>query len=162
MQKKLRSLLSLAVVLVLALVLMGVRQANALSSGDWNTVADTVDAYITAMDAQCPNSNVSDIGTCRDEEIFFSTAVKVRALLNSNGDSTLLGVGDNMANKPVLVDNLCNLTTLIPGTAYRFVDNLGACSNGWYYAANTTNTTAVRARVEKYYEAGFSTDVHIY
>ena len=159
----------LFVLMGLSLMLGSPRQANALSSGDWSTVAGNIDAYIGAMDTQCPNSVVSDILTCRDEEIFFSTANKVRTLLDSNGDGTLLGVGDDMSVRPVMVDNLCYLGTLIPGTTYRFGGASGTCTtatptlnNDWFYAANTANATAVRTKVEQYYEAGFGTDIHIY
>ena len=161
---------SLLVVLMgLSLILSNTRQANALTVPQREEVANNVDAYIGAMDTQCPNSAVSDIATCRDEEIFFSTANKVRTLLDSNGDGTLLGVGDDMATRPVMVDNLCYLGTLIPGTTYRFGGVAGTCTvavpgsgNDWFYAANIANAGNVRTKVEAYYEAGFGTDIHIY
>ena len=160
---------SLLVVLMgLSLILSNTREANALTTLEWETVAGNIDAYVDAMNTACvPYSDANNTMTCRDEEIFLSVATQVKAMLDSNGDNTIVGVGDNMANRPVLVDTLCATLTAIPGTSNRSVSpGAGACglsgSSSWWYAANSTNALAVRTKVQAYYEAGFSPDIHVY
>ena len=154
----------LVFVLGLSLLMLGSpRDANALTTAEREAVAGYIDSYVDTMDAACSSySDAWNTMTCRDEEIFFSVATQLKGMLDSNSDLTLLGVGDNMAVRPVLMDTLCATLTAIPGTTYRAVSAPSGCTNSWYYTANTTNASALRSRVEAYYEAGFGTDIHVY
>lgn len=140
----------LVFVLGLTLLMLGsVREANALTQAEWETVADYINAYASG----------SQYGPADDGELgFMHTAAQYKAQVDSNNDGILCGVGDDMANRPVLVDNLWQLTTLIPGTSIRNKWNDPIATN----ALTTANLSALKAKVDAHREAGFSPDISVY
>jgi hypothetical protein len=131
-------------------MLGSVREANALTQAEWETVADYINAYVSG----------SQYGPADDGELgFMHTAAQYKVQIDSNGDGILCGVDDDMANRPVLVDNLMSNTTLIPGTSIR---------NQWNSASTTVGgmssavLTALKAKVDAHREAGFSPDISVY
>lgn len=146
----------LVFVLGLFLILGNAGQAHAasLTTTEWETVADAIHAYVQDM---CSSS-----ATCEDDLLMTATTLAPR-LGGSDGPS----VGDDMANKPVLVDMLCELTTAIPGTSYRtvhaaYTTSCIAGNNSWHYVVYPTNATAIKNKVLAHEEAGFSTDIVVY
>lgn len=136
-------------VLGLSLMLGSPRQANALTQAEWETVADYLHAYV---------SGSQYVATDDGEAGFINTPNDYHSKVDTNGDGTLCGVGDDMVNRPVLVDNLWQLPTLIPGTSVR---NLwtGTGTTGGY---GTTTMAAIKAKVDAHRAAGFSTDISVY
>lgn len=65
----------------------------------------------------------------------------------------VLGEGDDMANRPVLIDNLRTQTNMIPGTEFRCNWN----ANEDCFA--DASITAIRQIVDNHEDAGFSTDI---
>lgn len=141
---------SLLVVLMgLSLILSSTRQASALTQAEWETVADYLHAYVAG--SQYVATDDGELG-------FMHTPAQYKSQVDSNGDNTLCGVGDDMVNRPVLVDNLWQLATLIPGTSVR---NLwtGTGTTGGY---GTATMAAIKAKVDAHREAGFSPDISVY
>ena len=118
-------------------------QAKAMTTTDWETVATSINGYVTSQ------YDSADGG----EKGYLETAASVRAYLDTNSDGVLLGEGDNAVNAPVLVDVLPTQLTLIPGTSIRVA--FGS-------AADTTNGPAVAAKVTAHRNAGFSTEIVTY
>ena len=140
----------LVFVLGMSLLMLGSpRQANALTQAEWETVADYLDAYIN-----------NQWGATDDGEAgFINTPASYKAQVDSNVDGTICGVGDDMANRPVLVDNLWGQTTLIPGTSVRNNwTNAGATGGGY----STDTMAAIKAKVDAHRAAGFSPDISVY
>ena len=142
----------LFVLLGLSLMLSSPRQANAggaLTDAEWKAVACSIDRHIqTQYD-----------GSANNETGFLHTPAQYKAQVDTTGEGTLCGVGDNMANRPVLVDNLMNLSTLIPGTSIRDLWNSGSATIG---GLSPAVLTALKAKVNAHREAGFSTDIAVY
>ncbi len=143
----------LVFVLGLTLLMLGSpRQANAiaLTSAQWDEVAGYIDAYI---DSQYVAGN-SETG-------FIHTPVQYKTQIDSNNDGTFCGVGDDMAGRPVLVDNLMGISgkTLIPGTALRNAWNNASTAYG---GMSSVVVTALRNKLIAHREAGFGTDISIY
>ena len=131
-------------------------QANAgsLTVPEWKDVGCPIDRYIQSQ----------YVPTDDGEYGFIYTPALYRSTVDNNGvggtyDGTVCGVGDNIGNRPVLVDNLATTATLIPGTSIR---------NSWNTASPTLGgmspavLTAVKARVDAHREAGFSDDIAVY
>ncbi len=142
----------LFVLLGLSLMLGSPREANALTltQSQWEEVAGYIDGYI---DSQYVAGD-SEVG-------FIQTPAQYKSLVDNNGggDGTLCGVGDDMANRPVLVDNLIGTATLIPGTSIRSQWNSASTSVG---SLSSAFVTALRNKVIAHREAGFSDDLSIY
>ncbi len=145
----------LFVLLGLSLMLGSPREVNAIplttgAGGQWETVAGYIDAYI---DSQYIAGD-SETG-------FIQTPAQYKALVDNNGggDGIICGVGDDMANRPVLVDNLITTATLIPGTSIRSQWNSASTSVG---SLSSAFVTALRNKVIAHREAGFSDDLSIY
>jgi len=139
----------LFVLMGLSLMLGSPRQANALTQAEWETVADSLHNYIT-----------SQYGSADDGEAgFLYTPALYKSRVDSDTTTPICGVGDDMANRPVLIDNLWGTTTLIPGTSLR--NNwTNAGSTGGGYSTDTMG--AIQAKVNAHREAGFSDDIAVY
>ncbi|MBI5869652.1 MAG: hypothetical protein HZB44_01655 [Actinobacteria bacterium] len=139
-------------------------QANALNVSQWETVRRYVNEYFGG-----PQYNAGEAG----ELGFRITKVDLVGRLDSDNDispkyaspatsgtvpgpTTVTGVadeGDDMANRPVLIDNLMTRTDVIPGTEFRCnwnVDN--SCFAD-------SSISAIRTIVDNHKAAGFSTDI---
>lgn len=143
----------LFVLLGLSLMLGGPREVNAggsLTAAEWEEVAGYIDAYI---DSQYVAGN-SETG-------FIHTPVVFKGQIDNNGggDGVFCGVGDDMAGRPVLVDNLSQVNTLIPGTSIRNIWNSASTTLG---GMSSAVIAAVKAKVIAHKEAGFGTDISIY
>ena len=139
----------LFVLLGLSLMLGSPMEVNALTQAEWETIADKLDAYIESQ------YNIADDG----EFGFLHTPAQYKLQADSNGDNTLCGVGDNMAGRPILVDNLWGTNTLIPGTSVRNNWNNAGLTGGGY---STDVMAAIKAKVDAHKDAGFSTDISVY
>ena len=154
MQTRRTLIFSLLFVLMgLSLMLGSPREADAITltsgaGGQWEEVAGYIDAYI---DSQYVAGN-SETG-------FIHTPLAYKGQINSNGDGTFCGVGDDMAGRPVLVDNLANNSKLIPGTSIRNIWNSPSTTIG---GMSSAALTALKAKVIAHKEAGFGTDISIY
>jgi hypothetical protein len=129
------------------------RQANALTQAEWETVADSLHNYITSS-----QYDVTDDG----EKGFIHTPAQYKLQVDNNsgvGDGIVCNVGDDMVNRPVLVDNLWGTATLIPGTSLRNNwTNAGLTGGGF----STDTMAAIQAKVNAHREAGFSDDISVY
>ena len=148
----------LVFVLGLTLLMLGSpRQADAggtLTEAEWKAVACSIDRHIQSMYD----------GSANNETGFIYTPDLYNSRVDNNGvggipDGTICGVGDNMANRPVLVDNFINVATLIPGTSIRDLWNSGSATIG---GLSPFVLTALKAKVNAHREAGFSTDISVY
>ena len=145
----------LFVLLGLSLMLSSPREVNAgtLTTAEWEAVAGKIDAYIQSQ----------YVATDDGEAGFLQTAAQYKALVDNNngtGDGIVCNVGDDMALRPVLVDNLISTGTLVPGTSLRNQWN-GALTSTTS-ALHTTVVAALRAKVIAHREAGFSDDISVY
>ena len=141
----------LVFVLGLTLLMLGSpRQANAitLTTAQWEEVAGYIDAYIG-----------SQYVAGNSETGFIHTPVVYKGQIDSNADGTFCGVGDDMAGRPVLVDNLVGNAKLIPGTSIRNQWNTASTTIG---GMSTVAVTALRNKLIAHREAGFGTDISIY
>ncbi|MHB0866952.1 MAG: fibronectin type III domain-containing protein [Thermoleophilia bacterium] len=135
-------------------------QANALNPTQWDTVRGYIASYYGG-----PQSG----GGLDGEAGFRMGKVALWNRLDSNGDiqpnagaavgsagttvTGALGEGDDMANRPVLIDNLMTQTAFIPGTEFR-------CNwNANQSCFSDTSITAIRELVDAHAAAGFSTDI---
>jgi hypothetical protein len=125
-----------------------VNAGGALTTSQWEEVAGYIDAFI---DSQYVPGD-SELG-------FKHTPVAYKGQIDSNADGTYCGVGDNMATKPVLVDNLMATPRLIPGTDIR---NAWANGSTIYGGMSLAVLSALKNKVIAHKEAGFSTDISIY
>ena len=147
----------LFVLLGLSLMLGSPRQANAggtLTEAEWKAVACSIDRHIQRQYD----------GSANNETGFIYTPALYNSRVDNNGvggipDGTICGVGDNMANRPVLVDNFINVATLIPGTSIRDLWNSGSATIG---GLSPAVLTAIKGKVNAHREAGFSTDISVY
>ena len=146
----------LVFVLGMSLLMLGSpKDANAgtLSQTEWEDIAGYIDGYIQSQ----------YVSTDDGERGFIQTPQEYKDTVDNDGglpgDGIVCGVGDDIKNRPVLVDNLMAQTTLIPGTSIRnkwkdAVDGVGGLT--------PTNLSALRDRVIAHREAGFSTDIAVY
>ena len=140
----------LFVLMGLSLMLGSPRQADAigLTTAQWEELAGYLDAYIG-----------SQYVAGNSETGFIHTPVVYKGQINSNADGTFCGVGDDMAGRPVLVDNLVGNAKLIPGTSIRNQWNTASTTIG---GMSTVAVTALRNKLIAHREAGFGTDISIY
>jgi hypothetical protein len=122
--------------------------ALALTASQWDELAGYLDAYV---DSQYVAGN-SETG-------FIHTPLAYKGQIDSNADLTYCGVGDNMAGRPVLIDNLVSNTKLIPGTSIRNQWNSASATIG---GMSSAAVAAVRDKLIAHREAGFGTDISIY
>ena len=143
----------LFVLMGLSLMLGSPREADAIAltsgaGGQWEEVAGYIDAYIG-----------SQYVAGNSETGFIHTPVVYKGQIDSNADGTFCGVGDDMAGRPVLVDNLVGNAKLIPGTSIRNQWNTASTTIG---GMSTVAVTALRNKLIAHREAGFGTDISIY
>lgn len=144
----------------LSLMLGSPGQVNAggtLTPSEWKDVACSIDRYIQSQYVAGPDA--LGLGDGDNEYGFLHTPAQYKAQADSNNDGTLCGAGDNMANRPVLVDNLITTGTLIPGTSIRNMWNSGSATVG---GLSPAVLTALKTKVNAHREAGFSTDIAVY
>jgi hypothetical protein len=125
------------------------REVNAT---EWTDTAGYIDAYIQSQ----------FIATDDGEAGFIYTPALYKSMVDNDpgGDGILCNVGDDMANRPVLVDNLLGSgTTLIPGTSIRNQWNSSSATIGGMSLAVLTK---LQARIDGHRDAGFSDDIAIY
>lgn len=150
----------LVFVLGMSLLMLGSpTQANAalLTATEWKDVACSIDRYVKSQYVAGPD--VLGLVDGDNEYGFLYTPALYNSRVNSNGGNPACGVGDDMANRPVLVDNLMSTTTLIPGTSIRNYWNSASASWG---GLSPAVLTALKAKVNAHREAGFSTDIAVY
>ena len=150
----------LVFVLGLSLLMLGSpgkANAGALTTPEWNSIADYLQSYISSQYVAGPD--VLGLGDGDNEYGFLYTPELYKSRVDTNNDGTLCSVGDDMANRPVLVDNLITLATLIPGTSIRNQWNSASTTLGGMSAAVIS---AVRDKVIAHREAGFSDDIAVY
>ncbi len=122
-------MLALALYLSLSLVkastAKGVVAAGCSSQPtDWAKVQCYVDQYIQSQATTAGYGGGSN--TAGKSGYFIDRSTQSNSLqneLDSNGNGTILGEGDDLKNAPVLIDNLGQLTTMIPGTSFRCIWN---------------------------------------
>ncbi|MHB8859236.1 MAG: fibronectin type III domain-containing protein [Thermoleophilia bacterium] len=157
-----RTAIILALVLTtLLVVVFSSQQAKALSTSQWETVRGYINSYYGGT--QSANAGLDG------EAGFRMGKVALWNRLDSNGDiqpnagaavgsagtavTGVLGEGDDMANRPVLIDNLMGQTAYIPGTEFR-------CNwNTDQSCFSDSSITAIRQIVDAHKAAGFSTDI---
>ena len=142
----------LFVLLGLSLMLGSPREVNAgsLTQAEWEAVAGYIDGYIQSQ---------YDGSSANNETGFLYAPALYKSRVNTNADGTVCGVGDDMANRPVLVDNLGQQSTLVPGTSIRNIWNSSSTTFG---GMSNTVLTELRNRVIAHREAGFSDDIAVY
>ena len=139
-------LLALLMVTAVFVVISQTKQANAMSSPtEWEIVRGYVNSYLTG--AQSGGADEGEAG-------YMMTQAQLKSAIDSNGDGIYLGVGDDVANAPVLIDNLKAQTNMIPATSYRCMWNADC-----FEAANVTT---VKNLVNAHEAGGFSTNVDDY
>ncbi|MHB0867274.1 MAG: fibronectin type III domain-containing protein [Thermoleophilia bacterium] len=147
------------VVLLLMAIIVGT-QAQALDATQWEKVRGYIASYYGG-----PQSG----GGLDGEAGFRMGKVALWNRLDSNGDiqpnaGTLVGSagaavtgvageGDDMANRPVLIDNLMTQTAFIPGTEFRCNWNVDQS------CFSDSSITMIRELVDAHAAAGFSTDI---
>ncbi|MCL5882855.1 MAG: hypothetical protein M1539_02595, partial [Actinobacteria bacterium] len=154
-------ILALVLTTLLVVVFYNSQQAQALSPSQWETVRGYINSYYGG--AQYNSSLDGEAG-------FRMGKVALWNRLDSNGDiqpnagaagvgstgttvTGVLGEGDDMANRPVLIDNLSGQTAYIPGTEFR-------CNwNADQSCFADSSITAIREIVDAHKAAGFSTDI---
>ena len=152
----------LFILLGLSLMLSGPMEANAggaLTETEWKDVACYIDRYIQSRYAAGPDT--LGLGDGDNEYGFLQTAAQYKAQVDNDlgADGILCNVGDNMKDRPVLVDNLLTTSTLIPGTSIRNQWNSSSATIG---GLSPAVLTALKAKVNAHRDAGFSTDISIY
>ncbi len=160
MQIRSKMLFKTAVVLLGVLMALGVflainsttKQANAMDSTEWATVANAIDTYITT---QYVATDDGEAGFLMEGGPWTGGGTTLKDRIDSNNDGVVLGEGDDAANAPVLVDVYNPFTTFIPGTSYRLV-------GAWRTGADITNAPALAGKVANHRTAGFSTDIVSY
>ena len=153
-------MLGMVLMLGLYLSMSSVKKANAMNSTQWDTVRGYIAEYFGG-----PQYNAGLNG----EAGFRINKTDLRSRLDSSGDispvatgaagstgTTVTGAvseGDDMANRPVLIDNLRTQTGIIPGTEFRcnWNTNEDCFSN--------SSITSIRQIVDNHQAAGFSTDI---
>ena len=136
---------------------MEVNAGGTLTESEWKDVACYIDRYIQSQHVTGLDS--IGLGDGDNEYGFLQSPADYKALVDTNNDGTLCGAGDNMANRPVLVDNLITTGTLIPGTSIRNMWNSGSATVG---GLSPAVLTALKTKVNAHREAGFSTNISIY
>jgi len=154
-------LLALMLATMLIVVFVNGEQAKALSTGQWEKVRGYIAEYYGGP--QSSNPGLDGEAGFRMGKIALWNAldsngnIQPNALtgVGSNGTTVtgVLGEGDDMAVRPVLIDNLMGNTSYIPGTEFRCQWNTdGSCFSD-------SSITAIRQIVDAHAAAGFSTDI---
>jgi len=170
MQLSSKLLFRTAIVLVGVMLAMVVfvainsQQAKAIDSTDWEIVRGYINSYYSGSQSG---------GGPNGEAGFRMGKLDLWNRLDSNGDIqpnagiggvgtgypsgvTVTGVadeGDDMVNRPVLIDNLMGQSNYIPGTEFRC--NWGEDGSCF----SSTSIAAIRQIVDNHQDAGFSTDI---
>ncbi len=141
------TIILLGLMLVLGLYLgLSLTKATGTTGGDWATVKQYVDAYIQN---QYPGSTVGEgEGSVNGGKSgFYINQTALHSALNSSGSDTsglnVLGEGDDLAKAPVLIDNLNQLTTIIPGTSFRCNWNSSDSTNNCFSAGAVADVKAL-------------------
>ena len=158
----------LFVLLGLSLMLGSPREVNAgtLSQTEWEAVAGSIDAYIQS---QYVGTGGSDGYGDNGELGFIQTPAQYKSSVDNDTnnagtggpvpDGIICGLGDDMANRPVLFENLIGTPTLIPGTSLRSQWNSASTTTG---ALSPFVLTKLRDKVIAHREAGFSDAISVY
>ena len=109
--------LGIILLLGLYLSLTTTNKAQGITLSDWAKLQGYVDSYIQRQYSASGEGEGSVAPAAKGG--FYINQAALKSELDSNGDGTILGEGDDLANAPVLVDNLNQLTTVIPGTSFR-------------------------------------------
>ena len=109
--------LGIILLLGLYLSLTMTNKAQGITLSDWAKLQGYVDSYIQRQYSASGEGEGSVAPAAKGG--FYINQAALKSELDSNGDGTILGEGDDLANAPVLVDNLNQLTTAIPGTSFR-------------------------------------------
>ncbi|MHB1362029.1 MAG: beta strand repeat-containing protein [Thermoleophilia bacterium] len=146
-------------------VVLNSQQAKALQPSQWETVR----GYINSFYGGVQSTGAIDGAALDGEAGFRRGKVALWNELDSNGDiqpnagagvgnagtavTGVLGEGDDMANRPVLIDNLMKQPAFIPGTEFRchWNDDQSCFAD--------SSITAIRQIVDNHKAAGFSTDI---
>ncbi len=135
-----------------------VNAGGTLTTSEWKDVACSIDRYIQSQHVAGPDT--LSLGDGDNEYGFVYPTTQYTSSVDSNSDGIFCGVGDDMANRPVLVDNLLStLSTLIPGTSIRNTWNISSTTTG---GMSPAAIAGVKAKVNAHREAGFSADISIY
>ncbi|MFA5801133.1 MAG: hypothetical protein WC911_01515 [Thermoleophilia bacterium] len=134
-----------------------VKTAKGMDSTQWEKVRGYVDKYLNDQ------YNAADDG----EAGYLEGKITIQDRLDNGGvlglsavhNATYLGEGDDAANAPVLVDNLMQLTNIIPGTSFRCRWNAGTDGGN---CLSTSSAATVKGLVDAHAAAGFSTDIIVY
>ena len=112
--------LMLVLGLYLGLSLTRATAAGATCSGtDWQKVQCYANSYIQRQVSANGEGEGSVALSTTSPDGFYVNQPTLKSMVDSNGDGTYLGEGDDLAKAPVLIDNLNQLTTVIPGTNFR-------------------------------------------
>jgi hypothetical protein len=153
-------LLGVMLAMVVFSAISSSQQAKALSTTQWEKVRGYINSYYGG-----PQYNASLNG----EDGFRMGKVALWNRLDSNGDISpnagaavgsagvavtgVAGEGDDMANRPVLIDNLMTQLAFIPGTEFRCNYNVDQS------CYSDSSLTSIRQIVDAHAAAGFSTDI---
>ena len=145
------AIIMLGVVLMLGVYLSmsSINKAKGMSATQWETVRTYINKYITDQ----------YLAADEGEAGYLAGKVTMQTQLDSNLNGTYLGEGDDALNAPILIDNLMQLTTLIPGTSYRCRWTAGTDGGN---CLNTSTVTDIKGLVDAHKAAGFSTDIIVY
>ncbi len=137
---------------ILPALLIAEEPADALTTSEWTKVRTALDNYITSQ--YVPDSVGGESG-------FVIDAATLKGRMDSNGDGTYLGEGDDAANAPVLVDVLNGGGGgIVQGTSVvtKWNDNTAANND----TTSVANTNLIASKVTNHDSAGFSTDIVSY
>ncbi len=160
-------LLGVLLAAVVFVVIIQSQQANALLSTEQQYVADNLNAFVSAqIDQYADEANAfndgeggfirnAKVGTGPSDPNWSKGLV---GQVNSNGDATYLGEGDDLANFPVLVDAYTTDTKWIPGTPM----GLRIANTATFTSGAPGNIEMIRGQVALHNEAGMSTDIVSY
>ncbi|MHB1003592.1 MAG: hypothetical protein ACYC1B_07185, partial [Thermoleophilia bacterium] len=154
MQIRSRSLLRVAVVFLGVMLCIGLfmsyglndRDARALNASEWDTVRAALDSFITTQ----YTADAVD-----GESGFTTDAATLKGQIDSDGDGTYLGEGDDAANAPVVVD-------VLNGGGGGIIQTTAVIGNWNSTALDAAHVSAVAGKVDAHEAAGFSTDVVVY
>ncbi|MHB8860092.1 MAG: hypothetical protein ACYC6Z_11535, partial [Thermoleophilia bacterium] len=158
-----RTAIGLTVLMLLTMfmvVAIGTQQASALNPTQWETVRGYVAEYFggpqynAGLEGEAGfRMNKTDLWNRIDST--GDIAPNAGAGIGSNGVAVTgaLSEGDDMANRPVMIDNLRTQTNVIPGTGFR-------CNyNTTEDCFSDASITSIRQIVDNHQAAGFSTDI---
>lgn len=134
--------------------------ANALNVSQWETVRGYVAEYFggpqynAGLEGEAGfRMNKTDLWNRIDSNGDISPAASAAAGQASGAVTGVAGEGDDMANRPVMIDNLMTQTAVIPGTEFRCNWNVNES------CFSNASITTLRQIVDNHQAAGFSTDI---